>query len=93
MIHAVDLLEAADLRRAELRDSFPCLRCKAPDPVRLGRNLQGTYGCSECLDFRRCGICGRWTLEETGLPARAVVIDGASTTLCTRCDDRDEDAA
>lgn len=80
-----DVLDYADLRRAELRDTSPCPNCHAPDPARLGR-FRGIDGCSECLDFPRCLLCRRWTgsgylPEERNL----ALADGPIVPVCVYC--------
>lgn len=61
-----DILASSDWKLALLDDSSTCPRCGSVSPVRLGRELGGAYGCSECASYDRCAIHGGWTFAEDG---------------------------
>jgi len=55
-----------DFLRDQLKDHSSCPKCGSRMPARLGRDEAGTYGCSDCLTYPKCSVCGRWTgLEGT----------------------------
>lgn len=59
----VDFRAAADFRLAELRHTSSCPACGSREPVRLGRDMDGIYGCSDCRVYER-DETGAWTLAE-----------------------------
>jgi len=79
----VDWRAYADLRRDELKHSSACLGCGSREPVRLeGRT------CSDCTEYPRCGICGRWIGDGSGwLPGYVNTLNGNDQPIkvCTFC--------
>jgi len=57
---------AADWRLDQLRETSTCPSCGSLEPVRLGPDMTGAYGCSDCLMYDRCPIHYRWTIAEHG---------------------------
>lgn len=75
-----------DFIRDRAKDTSSCPACKHPEPVRLGRDMDGVYGCSDCRAYARCYLCRRWTYEEDGAAfSRLVDIDGAVRAVCDPC--------
>lgn len=83
-----DLVDAADFRRAELRDALRCPNCHHPEPARLGR-FRRVDGCSECIDFPRCFICRRWVGDGFALAESTLAMaDGSIASICVLCYDK-----
>lgn len=82
----MDVYDRADFIRDELRDTSSCPSCGFREPVRLGRDRDGAYGCDHCRDYGRCYICRRWTYEEDGAAiSRLVQMEGAVRAICDVC--------
>lgn len=82
----VDHLAHADFILDARRDTFPCSTCASPEPARIGHDASGALGCSDCLTFRRCALCQRWTDEEYGRFVHPVVGPrGERLAVCEPC--------
>ncbi len=79
----MDPLAAADFRRDELKHTSSCPKCGSREPVRID-----AMGCSDCQEYPRCGICGRWVGDGSGwLPGYVNTLDGNDEPIkvCTFC--------
>ena len=78
-----DLRDLADFRRKQLRETSSCAGCGSSDPARI----EGAT-CSDCAEYPRCGICGRWVSDGSGwLPGYVVAIteEGTDLMVCDPC--------
>lgn len=81
MTAGFDIVDAADLRRKELREAIACGVCGNPEPVRVE-----AAGCEACVAFPQCWLCGRWTDIN---PSTSVALpDGSVADLCDTCRER-----
>jgi hypothetical protein len=86
------VLDRADFIRDELKDTIHCGKCGAREPVRLGQDQDGQYGCNECREYLRCFLCRRWTFEEEGAALSRNVDFGARiVAICDTCWERGDE--